>query len=697
MPVSIGRAEWIAVAVLTLLIAWFSTAHALDFHWDLRLVYGRDNAYFLQRVWQAAFLEEPHRTVLSTEVGEGLVVGRHVEPILLLAVPVVRALPRMEALLVFQALALCLVFPTTWRLSRVEGAGPVAALVGALSVQLVPGIWTLSVHDFRTLSLALPCLLLALLLLRDGRVLGGCLATLAALACREEVYLLLLACLPWLGWRTRSWRVVAPPALLAASYGLALVLLRGRTSDFLVSGDLPWLLRNFDPDRLGFALPRMAEQLGPLGVFLLASPLCWVIALPTVAAAVLLEGVWWPGEVHLSLGLFVAVTLAAVSALGAASRRGKRIGIAVAGLALCGSLVAWLHAFPPKELGSALRVAVGLDTPSTRLNTPWTVFAQVPEGAPLVTQDRFIAQLADRSVVYVAEDWRDPLAQQQVVGAVRYAVFDKDHPWDALLREQGFKPRRAGGSALLYIREGEAPLAHLNPMDVGLVSQTDPDSPCPIGMVHLTNARRTLGETDPELLDRYGGGVLASATVEVEAFCVDRLPFPGRQGAAWPADGLVEADLEELERRLAEHGRRLCTVAELMRAASGFEGPAHPAARRSCATDDNAPGPLGSHPDCVSAAGAADFGVRSTWAQLVAPWGEGPVVWGGSARTDTYYAPNNYGVHEHGEDPHRYIDDGLRVCSDPGGVTLAQERGWSDLVTRFITTGSFERWLAQSG
>ncbi|MGB0637702.1 MAG: hypothetical protein ACPGTU_00115, partial [Myxococcota bacterium] len=101
-----------------------------------------------------------------------------------------------------------------------------------------------------------------------------------------------------------------------------------------------------------------------------------------------------------------------------------------------------------------------------------------------------------------------------------------------------------------------------------------------------------------------------------------------------------------------------------------------------------------------------DFQVRSTWGVLdeqtiQALDGTEQVegfpepftyaVWGGTSRTDTFYAPNNYGFHTHAVDAEdRYQDDGFRVCAGPDAPTTAQDLAYDRWLSDALLAGSFE-------
>jgi hypothetical protein len=169
--------------------------------------------------------------------------------------------------------------------------------------------------------------------------------------------------------------------------------------------------------------------------------------------------------------------------------------------------------------------------------------------------------------------------------------------------------------------------------------------------------------------------VISVTGVTLPSFWMDRFPFPGVEGASWFDDGLNQAGVVAMASLLAPFGRRPCTVSELLYAAAGPDNHRHPYGDGSfdpdaCEPDDQSPQDLGSHPDCESALGLMDFQVRSTWATLDAPMAGhmeasgSHAIWGGTSRADTFYAPNNFGFHQHGSEEEPYLDDGFRLCAD---------------------------------
>jgi hypothetical protein len=244
---------------------------------------------------------------------------------------------------------------------------------------------------------------------------------------------------------------------------------------------------------------------------------------------------------------------------------------------------------------------------------------------------------------------------------------------------------------------------------------------CPEGMVHVEGGAFVLGEGgDPAHQPSQYNAVIRQTTVEVTDFCIDALPFPGREGAAWPADGLGREAAERLDRGLADHGRRLCSVSELVVASAGSDNwryPYDPELHRTglCDPDDSHPRPLGTFEACSSRSGVRDLQVRSTWARLGRsmrnhlesygapnrpphlgggmPEDRTYAVWGGTARSDTYYSPNNFGVHAHDAAEGTYLDDTTRVCCERKRVSQRTERAYDAFVETFEASNSYSTFL----
>jgi hypothetical protein len=230
---------------------------------------------------------------------------------------------------------------------------------------------------------------------------------------------------------------------------------------------------------------------------------------------------------------------------------------------------------------------------------------------------------------------------------------------------------------------------------------------CPSGMLWVAGGPYVLGEWQVDAYEKWVPDyVLERTEVKLEAFCMAKYPFPGRAGAQWPRDGLDLDGMPEVERQLATVGRRSCTLLELTLAAVGrdnFRYPYDRETRRSgrCDPDDRNPGPLGAFPDCVSPLGFFDFLTRASWARLdelsrAALTAQGAhhqpgfdasyVVAGGMERQDTIQAPTNFGFHIHQPGEPAFLDDGIRLCADPG----PQDRKLGETYDRWVSA-FFER------
>jgi hypothetical protein len=255
----------------------------------------------------------------------------------------------------------------------------------------------------------------------------------------------------------------------------------------------------------------------------------------------------------------------------------------------------------------------------------------------------------------------------------------------------------------------------------GSDSAATEDGPCPADMVLVTpseGAALTLGEQDPEWLrdtdgNTYQYSILAGPLAPRASYCVARFPFPG-EGEDWSAEAAYFELMPALEARLAEGGRRLCTLSELLLAAAGPDNwryALHPGERiAGCEPDDHTPTqPIGGYDACESTLSVHDFNVRSSWAR-VDDWErsvlEGSIppteilpyaVYGGTARDDTFYPPTNFAVHFHREglmEAGGYKDDDLRVCADPDAVGPGEQAAWEEARGRFIERGStYRAWL----
>ncbi len=224
--------------------------------------------------------------------------------------------------------------------------------------------------------------------------------------------------------------------------------------------------------------------------------------------------------------------------------------------------------------------------------------------------------------------------------------------------------------------------------------------PCPLGTVWIGGGEATLGAFDPDHFEDQ----FVPVEVEVDGFCIAELPFPGRVGDPWFEDGIEAGLLDVWEVVLEDHGRRLCTVEELLWAAAA--GPANlpwPTGTtwtRPCEPDTSwgDMDAIGHWEACRNAFGLRDFSVVSSWAvgsvdvddARSAVRRRDRVVAGGTNRRDTFYAPNAFGLHGHDPGDPAFFDDQLRVCADP---LAALDAEWLLFVEAAAMAGTFDSAL----
>ncbi|MEC7240253.1 MAG: DUF2079 domain-containing protein [Myxococcota bacterium] len=474
----------IGVVALWLGFVLLAGAIALERYWSFSQPLGLDNAYFFQRVWQEVFLEEPTRTLLNTEVGHGIWGGRHVEPVLWMTVPFVAASPRMETLLLIQVATVGIGVFAAFGLARQCIEDHLASLLLAAAWICQPGIWDLATTDFRSLNLSVGFVALAWWGWLAGRSGWALAAGLFAMACREEVVWLVLSGMPFVVLaQPKGRRLRVGLMFLGAGLGwLGLLHLTQQTpSDFMSFRDAPHAVvgafggfewsAGLEESSPGGALSQLQAATGA-GFWLI--PLTPFASLPIAVSwlgKAVNPGVAGPWAYH--LWAVALATMALVSALGVA-----RIGRAVQrvrggdwGLrctrALAGAIlviqVQNLRAQMADYWESVPGVLAGERVPSTRLGTPWEAILKLPDEVPVLTEAYFVAQQANRAVVYAVDDFQDPAQQASVLSAVEWVLLRKNHEWMPRIEAAGFVPYAEGGAARLH-RRNHAPGASLNPM-----------------------------------------------------------------------------------------------------------------------------------------------------------------------------------------------------------------------------------------
>lgn len=472
------RAEWLAVGVLLGLAFCLSGAASVARFRVFEMHFAIDNAYFLQRVWQAAFDVEPARTLFATERGAGLWAGRHLDPILALAVPFIRISPRMETLLLLQAAAVMAGGAAAASLgARWLGRG--GAVAGALLWIFHPGLWAMVLADFRTLTLAAPAMMwcaAAQVAGKPGRLL---VAAALACACREEVPLLLAAqC--WglaalLGGR-RWIHALGVTAVAVAAIVMARFWLPGGSDFIHFTRDLGGFGTQVREAPWGDLFGATLRFGGPGAIAALVTPL----ALPVVALDLGLAGAH--GVVGLGSAHYFAPSVAAgvTAALWLASKlRGgtgpdvllppaettpiRRLAAVIFVLVVLGSgSAAWWSAIGPWWNAGA-RVVSGTEDVRQRRPGAWAALRALTDDDTVLCSADFAPMVAARPHTYVSSDWPNPDAPAFLAPQVRFVLLRPTDWPDAGWAELGFDQVMANPEAVLWKRREGRPLRVLQP------------------------------------------------------------------------------------------------------------------------------------------------------------------------------------------------------------------------------------------
>ena len=442
---------------------------ALLRYWRFGQPLGLDNAYFFQRVWQSVFLDEPHRTLLNTEMGQGLISGRHFEPCLILFRPVVAVLPRMESLLLAQvAIISAGGFGAFLLAKRFVHDNATALMLGTVWL-IMPGLWTLGVHDFRTLAIAAPFVVLAHAALVAGRPISTAIFTLLALSCREEVVLLFGASIPavWFCAKRQRREVVISTICCLLWVGVITLGHENRggfisPSEFIGGVSGAFVGSNLSADGVWVGLAR--ELGGGIGAGILAP----LTLLPILANGM---GVVATGELNDSnaVRLFSVAfgTMALVVALGfgglrvlchrtmTVARANWLLRVSALGLLLWNGAALW-RVFGG-DIVESVQVVKGEVRPTNFTDSPWELLLSAPSNQPILTEEAFAPMLADRPELYVSDDWRSEGAFGRVQLHVNVALFRPGHPWVRRLLNEGFVVTREVHGAVLLQREEPAP------------------------------------------------------------------------------------------------------------------------------------------------------------------------------------------------------------------------------------------------
>ncbi len=216
---------------LIILAGLFGTAtFALSFwHWWTYQYTTFDLAFYVQSLWLAV---HGHWNVSLLDVP---MLGNHAEPIVFLLAPLFAAIPHPMLLVAVQAAALATMPVTAWRIASRLGLGGWPAVALALSTLLIPAAGFIAIHEFHPEAFSAPLLLLLAEARISRRLRLYWLWFAAALACKENIALLLVVWGFVHAWCDRreglrhQWRWNLGPAFAAAFWlGLYAVCLSPR-------------------------------------------------------------------------------------------------------------------------------------------------------------------------------------------------------------------------------------------------------------------------------------------------------------------------------------------------------------------------------------------------------------------------------------------------------------------------------------
>lgn len=397
----------------------FAIGAGVQYHLFLLRRYDLGN--FTQAIWSTAH----GRFLHVTEVGGAEVsrLGIHVDPIILLLVPLWRLWPTPILLLAVQALALGAGALPLYRLAQKKlGSEGQAALLAAAYL-LSPAVCWNAAQEFHAVALAVPLLLACIWFLDEGRLGRFAIAAGLAVSCQEQIGLI-VGCLGlWYAWRggrrlAGIGIAIAGSAVSAVEVGLVLHRFSdgspfyGRYAG--VGGSLTGIAGRLlaDPASMFGHLLRPANIAGIAMLVIPVAGLCFrssviLAASPQVALLVLSDrpGDWdFSGQTVLPIVPFVyAATVFALSRPTVRTRwAAAHVLVAATAMAvLFGPFAAVGHRPPTSAHLSAEREALAMIPPSA------PVSATNHLGAHLAARERLDVFPVLRGASWVAVDVRD--------------------------------------------------------------------------------------------------------------------------------------------------------------------------------------------------------------------------------------------------------------------------------------------------
>src|SRR5436190_15998612 len=182
MPRLFRLLAWTVAVTFFAVCTWGSYAHWANFEYRTF-----DLAFYTQCLSQL-LRGHSHASVLGVPL-----LGNHVEPIVLLILPVFFLFRHPIVLVIIQNVALAAMAPIAFHCGRRLGLSPINSLFLAIALVLTPATGYVALHEFRPEALAPLCLLIVI----DARLRGSLrvywTAVIALLACKENMALLMAA------------------------------------------------------------------------------------------------------------------------------------------------------------------------------------------------------------------------------------------------------------------------------------------------------------------------------------------------------------------------------------------------------------------------------------------------------------------------------------------------------------------------
>ena len=175
-------------AIMAMAVAFFGATTAVSWMRWANFEYRTfDLAYYVQALWQLIH----GRFQVSVE--DVPLLGNHVEPIVFLFAPLFALFRHPMLFVVVQNAALATMGPIAYRIARRLGFAKTASVLLGGAVLLAPGTAYVALHEFHPEALTAPLLLAMFHARLAGRLVRHWAWFLAALACKENMALLLVA------------------------------------------------------------------------------------------------------------------------------------------------------------------------------------------------------------------------------------------------------------------------------------------------------------------------------------------------------------------------------------------------------------------------------------------------------------------------------------------------------------------------